>query len=177
MRALKSTLVFLAIFVLFVPAPAHAWFGWLDNLSGPGPFIGAAVQYRLACIDDPKPRENVRAEFNAALQRTLAQAQLDLAIKSTRPDSDAGKKINKTVEELLIAVQDALNDVEGARQTKFDGQAAFENEVQTRRDLVDPGDGVLRSLRSFDGSRPKLAKAFGGGCLVPSLEEESDCLW
>src|SRR5262249_50579284 len=38
---------------LLTPTPAHAWWDWLDQLSGPGPFMGWDVRYRLACIQDP----------------------------------------------------------------------------------------------------------------------------
>src|SRR5215217_7607889 len=29
---------------------AQAWFAWLDNLSGPGPFHGLKFEFRLACF-------------------------------------------------------------------------------------------------------------------------------
>jgi len=34
---------------LLLPQRAEAWFGWLDELSGPGPFWGAQVDLRLMC--------------------------------------------------------------------------------------------------------------------------------
>jgi len=30
--------------------PAHAWFGWFDRLSGPGPFKGLQLEARLVCF-------------------------------------------------------------------------------------------------------------------------------
>ena len=47
-------------FLVALPAPAHAWFFWLDEYSGPGPFLGFDVQWRIACINDPAPRETAR---------------------------------------------------------------------------------------------------------------------
>jgi hypothetical protein len=42
----------LAVFLLIAPAPAQAWWGWLDELSGPGPWTFFDVQYRIVCIED-----------------------------------------------------------------------------------------------------------------------------
>ena len=37
---------------LAAPAPAQAWWEWLDQLSGPGPFTGLDIQWRVKCIPD-----------------------------------------------------------------------------------------------------------------------------
>src|SRR5262249_9542950 len=50
MRTLKGALGFLAILLLLTPAPAYAWWGWLDDLSGPGSFRGPAFDVRLVCF-------------------------------------------------------------------------------------------------------------------------------
>jgi len=39
---------------LAAPAPAQAWWEWLDQLSGPGPFMGWDVQLRLVCIPETR---------------------------------------------------------------------------------------------------------------------------
>ena len=54
MRSIKVSLLLGALFVIMMPAPAHAWFGWLDNLSGPGPFIGDEIEIRLVCFGGGK---------------------------------------------------------------------------------------------------------------------------
>src|SRR5262245_52424733 len=38
---------------LLMPTPAHAWWGWWDEMSGPGPWMFVDAQYRIACIPDP----------------------------------------------------------------------------------------------------------------------------
>jgi len=50
MRPVKVSLLLGALLVVIMPAPAHAWFGWLDNLSGPGPFMGDEIEIRLFCF-------------------------------------------------------------------------------------------------------------------------------
>ena len=49
MRSLRLTFVLCLLMVLLVPRPAHAWFEWLDTLSGPGPFLGAIFDFRVKC--------------------------------------------------------------------------------------------------------------------------------
>ena len=58
MRTFKATLLFLAVFFLVTPAPAQAWFGWLDDLSGPGPFWGEQYEVRVACIGDVRLKQH-----------------------------------------------------------------------------------------------------------------------
>ena len=55
MRTFKTSFLFLAVFLLIAPAPAQAWWGWLDELSGPGPWTFIDVQYRILCLKDTPP--------------------------------------------------------------------------------------------------------------------------
>jgi hypothetical protein len=50
MRLLKVTLVLCVLLSVMTPVRAHAWFGVLDRLSGPGPFYGALYDVRVACL-------------------------------------------------------------------------------------------------------------------------------
>lgn len=54
MRRLSVTLMFCALFLSVVSAPAHAAFSWdwIDQLSGPGPFYGPVFDWRLVCLTD-----------------------------------------------------------------------------------------------------------------------------
>ena len=52
MRRVIVTALCAASFLFMVPRPAHAWFDWIDQLSGPGPFAGVDFQWRLACVQD-----------------------------------------------------------------------------------------------------------------------------
>ena len=52
--------------------PAHAWFGWLDELSGPGPFWGYDFDFRVVCfMDQPSTDDAFRAHVVAS--QALAQ--------------------------------------------------------------------------------------------------------
>jgi hypothetical protein len=55
MRRVFVTALCAASFLFVLPAPAHAWFDWIDQLSGPGPFIGFDLQWRLVCVQDSDP--------------------------------------------------------------------------------------------------------------------------
>jgi hypothetical protein len=62
MRSLKSALGAAAILLLLTPASAHAWWGWLDDLSGPGRFYGQQYEVRVACFGDEfKANEDLKS--------------------------------------------------------------------------------------------------------------------
>ncbi len=50
MRSFKWTMVLCAAMLVLTPKPALAWFEFLDYLSGPGPFTGARVDFRVWCF-------------------------------------------------------------------------------------------------------------------------------
>ncbi len=52
MRSWKSAVGVAAILLLLTPASAHAWWGWLDDLSGPGKFKGRRFDVRLMCFGE-----------------------------------------------------------------------------------------------------------------------------
>ena len=68
MRPHASAVVVAAcLFALCSPAPAHAAFGsgWLERLSGPGPFAGWALGPRLLCISTPRTAAEAQAVGDA----------------------------------------------------------------------------------------------------------------
>src|SRR5262249_46320276 len=66
MRTLKTTVGFLVLFVLLSPAPAHAWWGWLDELSGPGRFRGPQFDFRLVCFGPSSEAKRLVDDFRHA---------------------------------------------------------------------------------------------------------------
>jgi hypothetical protein len=52
MRSLKAAFGAAAIFLLFTPVSAQAWWGWLDDLSGPGKFRGPQFNVRIVCFGE-----------------------------------------------------------------------------------------------------------------------------
>jgi hypothetical protein len=87
MRRLRTTLGLLAVLILLAPVPAQAWWGWLDDLSGPGPFWGAEFDFRVACLMEESPW----AESVANLQIAEALLRADAAKPSTDKLTAAGK--------------------------------------------------------------------------------------
>jgi hypothetical protein len=79
MRRVRAALILGVLFELMLPAPAHAWWDWLDDLSGPGKFKGWHLEARLVCFNDrvapPSPGNaaNARTTRNAATATTEAQ--------------------------------------------------------------------------------------------------------
>jgi hypothetical protein len=50
MRRVVLVVAVCLAFQLILPLPAHAWFGWWDELSGAGPFRGLEIEARVACF-------------------------------------------------------------------------------------------------------------------------------
>jgi hypothetical protein len=65
MRRAVLTLVSTALLSLVLPAPAHAWWEFLEELSGPGPFWGWDIQARVLCLvrtPDIDPKTGLQKE-------------------------------------------------------------------------------------------------------------------
>jgi hypothetical protein len=60
MRRLWIVIVSCAALQLLTPTPAHAWWGWLDEMSGPGPWMFVDGRYRIYCFQDEKIDRNNR---------------------------------------------------------------------------------------------------------------------
>jgi hypothetical protein len=76
MRRIVVTLMLLACFQFLNPTPAHAWWRFIDELSGPGGFNGVDLQWRLVCFADkknPSPFEidSALARFGAGVAALL----------------------------------------------------------------------------------------------------------
>ncbi len=87
MRRLGVSLWLCFLIQAVAPAPALAWWGWLDKWSGPGPFTGWLVEVRLACFGPSSGYRELRAALRKAQaasrahetalnQRTLGETQL-----------------------------------------------------------------------------------------------------
>jgi hypothetical protein len=62
--------------LLVTPAAAHAQFGrgWLERLSGPGPFTGLTVEARFLCLTAPRSDEPAETREVEQITETLKQA-------------------------------------------------------------------------------------------------------
>jgi len=66
MRRLGIVILCSAAMQLLIPSPAHAWWGWLDELSGPGPWMSFDLRYRIYCVQDDKVAASDRKSSNLA---------------------------------------------------------------------------------------------------------------
>ena len=66
---------------LLTPAPAYAIWGkgWLERLSGPGPFWGTQYHHRFVCISGtPEPQHSKEVELKLATHETLSDLRIHL---------------------------------------------------------------------------------------------------
>ena len=140
-------------FLVSLPAPAHAWWDWLDEFSGPGPFTGFDLQWRLACINDKLPEEkpNTPLARNWLAERDKRRAALDILLDPL-PPTPANSPDRQT-------------EIDMARKRLEEAETELKKAVEIIRKSVDPGDYVLRSLASFEGKRQAWAALSGAGCL------------
>jgi hypothetical protein len=69
----KKRLLALAVMFAAIPSVAQAqgagFWGWLEKLSGPGPFYGVAYDQRLGCFIEPSPAEGESNDARAAPEK------------------------------------------------------------------------------------------------------------
>jgi hypothetical protein len=108
MRAFKTTLSLLVL-LLVVPAPAQAWFGWLDNLSGPGPFNGAEFDFKLLCfMDQPSWQQAVAAKQSLVDFENFSKTMMAAATVVT----PAARQNNQLREDIGRLSMDLFMDIE-----------------------------------------------------------------
>jgi hypothetical protein len=104
MRSLKSAVGVAVAILLLTPASAHAWWAWLDDLSGPGRFYGQQLEVRLACFGD-------EFKANEDLKRLLLSAKLLTSRLPARPTPDDVKQVDDAWEAFANRVHES--DVNG----------------------------------------------------------------
>jgi hypothetical protein len=111
---------------LAAPAPAQAWWEWLDQLSGPGPFTGWDVQWRLKCIADTRPTvevlalDNLKSPFWHEVARALGAG---CAFESSvNPLASVNFAVGRmyAIENNLEYDASVPKDKRGVRMTKFE---------------------------------------------------------
>jgi hypothetical protein len=69
-------LAFFALAVLAVPAPALAWWDFLEELSGPGHFWGLDLQFRVFCLTRDEQTKERKLEPNSGVVIVLGTCKL-----------------------------------------------------------------------------------------------------
>jgi hypothetical protein len=75
MRFLRLPIAVLTLVMLAVPRPAHAWFAFLDYLSGPGRFYGEKFDFRVKCFGQKSGLADVERDLVGAALETLTASQ------------------------------------------------------------------------------------------------------
>jgi hypothetical protein len=84
MRRVYAALICCAVVQLIVPRPAHAWWEYVEQLSGPGPFMGFDFDSRLACFAGAANSNFRTAAVNAIVEAQMASELSRAAL--TSPD-------------------------------------------------------------------------------------------
>ena len=89
MRRLVLVVACCGLLQLAMPAPALAWFEWIDHLSGPGPFNGVDIWLRLKCLPESNAPVNAPGQGQQQQQRQQQQQQQ----QQSSPDPTLGSKV------------------------------------------------------------------------------------
>lgn len=118
MRTFKMSFLLLAVFLLLAPAPAFAWWGWLDELSGPGRFWGAEFDFRLACLMQQAP-----------WAEAIAESQVTFGVLSSLQPRDAAPR--GTISSVYKELFDGLAPMLGT------GESRLKKEIATPQGAID----------------------------------------
>jgi hypothetical protein len=91
----RTRLVLMMTVVLLWPSPAHAamgFWGWLEELSGPGPFRGEAISLTVACVEG-KTNQLQRC-LPIRKNDRISSIRRTLVVRIGVFDSDAGPRFN-----------------------------------------------------------------------------------
>jgi len=130
-----------AVLQLALPAPAYAWWGNLEKLSGAGPFRGEIYEFRVACFGD-------RLDPSLDALTSEARALTELAVKSPQREwAQAGEAWKKAANAWAQAL----------------GEPFVEPQKITRNGQVDE-QGFAEQLRAmvYRGSARVMATSSAG---------------
>src|SRR6267378_5178627 len=97
MRSFNSRMVLCSLMVLLTARPAHAWWEFLDYLSGPGPFYGQDYGLRVWCHGRKVPLH----DLDSLVATTVIKTYLATDIKSANEAIQAWTDVVTRLEEIL----------------------------------------------------------------------------
>jgi hypothetical protein len=155
MRWLKRSVLLCLFITVVTPAPAHAWFEWLDRLSGPGPWYGLKVDIRAVCFGKQLPIEAVRRRIEDAADRT-SRATNRIQLEAVQNEWEA-------IAAQLVTMDQGLNVLKnknlGSTVNAFSRTLRTKDAV-TAEDIRPSAEEVARAFNEIDSVL--LAMASGG---------------
>ena len=164
MRWLNRSLLLCLVILVVTPRPAHAWFEWLDRLSGPGRWLGAKIDVRAFCFGERMPVPEVRE----------AIAEVTRGMVGLNPrDSEAVTRIQnswnaifKQIEAMREQLNIALDSDPSPRVSKlFESLKISNAERVSEADIRSLEDPALERLNSIH----KVLAAIASGGIFVSL--------
>jgi hypothetical protein len=182
MRRVRSALILGVLFELMLPAPAHAWWDWLDSLSGPGKFKGVHLEARLVCFAEREPTpSNAANETQGDLIDRNFSGGFTLSACPVRPGEKRRASLDLGFRFLRFTDDAASNKFAGGNEIELGTFApSFSWKVFTnpRFDVVDAGVGGGVYWFSSQGPNPGGFESFSGVILEPvRLDFHAPSVW
>jgi hypothetical protein len=185
MRRVRAALILGVLFELMLPAPAHAWWDWLDQLSGPGKFRGWHLEARLVCfterVSTPTSNPNPTPAPNQTPPNSANESQGDLVDQNfsggvtfsacpVRPGERRRASIDLGLRVLRFTDDAATNPFAGGNSitlSTFVPSLEWRVFTNPRIDVIDAGVGAGVYWFSSLGSRPGGFDSFSGVIVEP----------
>ena len=189
MRGLNRSVLLCLVIMIVTPAPAHAWFEWLDRLSGPGRWLGAKIDVRAFCFGERKPVQQLKARIDEATKNIYSLNVRDtIAVETSRKEWESiVKELERVANELGIAgsmharadvtwffAPDRISKLERVSDddvTKLAGSALDDLDIIRNALVAMTAGGIFVSLCPEDQQR-SFAIEFGSSWLWTGANEQ-----
>ena len=152
MRWLKRSVLLCLLIVVVTPAPAHAWFEWLDRLSGPGYWWGGKVDVRALCFGPKIPADSSGSTFEEFSENVARLRKVNESLRVVKP-----RELDEIEMELMTLTESGFRG--GTRSRLVTRYQTAKNQVATAASFAG-APGILYSLCSPDRVR-SFALEFG----------------
>jgi hypothetical protein len=181
-------------FLVTIPAPAHAWWDWLDEYTGRGPFWGPDIQFRLLCVNDSLPErepntlegrnklealKTARTTFDGAFVTALHELNIDMnlamshKLESFLVDLIPRGSANQDSSKLESDIKDVItNQLKLGLQQKGGGGSINNDTVdRVARALAQAGNQLAQAVANFKEEVEKIRRSSNpGDYVLRSLE-------
>ena len=169
MRWLERSLVLCLGMIVLTPSPAHAWFEWLDYLSGPGRWYGLKADVRVLCFGRELPLTAVKQRLenlkpNAQSTRMVGDELLQI-IEEIRRINEGLNVVN--LNNLTTAENSARTALQPAELSKVQADVLVEFRKVEKVSVAIVSGGIFISLCSKDKRRSFAIEAGFSGLGAP----------
>jgi hypothetical protein len=112
------------LMIVLAPRPAHAWFELLDYLSGPGPFYGYKIDFRVWCAGEAVPLRALGEKVEEAFTGSLSHDEIERGV-AHKKWLEIVKGVTQINQRLDVIPKDELDMLTSERERLFPEPASL----------------------------------------------------